>query len=86
MGITEILQRTIDGIDVEIVSYDKGNGAFVFISDEYAGSVELDPSLRTWSANPLYSEHGGSSAARWEAIRYVVHIYVTSAMKAALSR
>jgi hypothetical protein len=87
MNATALLAKTIDGVPVEILTYAKGDGALVFVSDEYAGSVERDADLRTWTAYPLYTEPGeNASAGMWEAIRRVIHVHVLSAMKAVLAR
>lgn len=85
MSTTELLQRTISGVPIEVMTFAKGDGALVFVSDEYAGSVERDADLRTWTAYPLYVESGSNaSAGMWEAIRRVIYVHITSAMKAVL--
>lgn len=86
MSATTLLQHTIDGVPVEILTYAKGDGALVFVMDEYAGSVERDTDLRTWTAYPLYTEPGSnSSAGMWEAVQRVIHVHILSAMRAVLA-
>lgn len=86
MGTTSLLQRTVDGVPVEILTYAKGDGALVFVMDEYAGSVERDSDLRTWMAYPLYTETGANSATgMWEAVQRVIHVHILAAMKAVLA-
>jgi hypothetical protein len=85
--MSAIIRETISGASVEVYTFDKGNGAFVFVDDEFAGSVERDAMLQTWTSVPLYRRAISAPAdGMWSAVRAVIHAHIDSCVKAALAR
>lgn len=89
MTVTEILDRTVGNIPVEIVQ-SKGTGvALVFVGGEYAGSAERDSTLGTWGAFALLRPDAGTvkhSEGMWGAIKDVISQHVESVLKAVLAK
>lgn len=87
MSATDVLQKVIDGVSVEVMTYSKGDGALVFVDDEYAGSAERDSELQTWTAFPLFADNGvNSSEGMWSAVRRIVRVHLLASMVEAMAR
>lgn len=87
MKAHELLGDTINDVCVEVCTYEKGNGALVFVADEYAGSAERDGELGTWTAFPMSTEPGSdSSDGLWGAVQRLVHVHLTTAFKRVLGQ
>jgi hypothetical protein len=88
MSASEILRKTIKGMPVEIMTFSKGNGALVFVADEYAGSAERDESGQSWTAFPLYRlpETETVAGGLWEAVGMIVSAHVAGAFAAVTAR
>jgi hypothetical protein len=85
--MSETIRRAILGVTVEVLTFEKGNLAFVFMDNELAGSVERDVTLDTWTALPLYLGARLTPAdGMWAAVQKVVHAHVDSCVKAVLAR
>ena len=80
------IRKAIKNATVEVFTFDKGNGAFVFVDSELAGSVERDLTLNTWTSVPLY-RFGMTAAAdgMWSAVRNVIHAHVEACVKSELA-
>lgn len=77
------IRNAVKNATVEVFTFDKGNGAFVFVDHELAGSVERDPNLNTWTSVPLYRGRMSEPAdAMWSAVRNVIHAHIESCVKA----
>jgi hypothetical protein len=77
------IRKAIKNATVEVFTFDKGNGAFVFVDSELAGSVERDVRLETWTSVPLYRGRMCEPAdGMWSAVRNVIHAHIESCVKA----
>lgn len=86
MRTTEILRSIVRALTVEIVK-GKGGTAFIFVNDEYAGSVERDEALGTWGAYSLFTTGDiQTSEGMWGAIDAIVADHIDTSLKAALAR
>lgn len=85
--MSETIRRAILGVTVEVLTFEKGNLAFIFIDNELAGSVERDATLDTWTALPLYlGVKSEPTDGMWSAVQKVVHAHVDSCVRAVLAK
>lgn len=85
--MSDIIRKAILGVTVEVLTFEKGNLAFVFMDDELAGSVERDATLDTWTALPLYlGAKSEPTDGMWSAVQKVIHAHVDSCVKAVLAK
>ena len=67
-------------VDITLVTFAKGDGAFVFVGDEFAGSVERDPI--GWTGNAVLCNERLNDISMWGLVQqiYRTHAFGSLAM------
>lgn len=65
-------------VDVTLTTFEKGNGAFVFIGDEFAGTIERD--TLGWTGNAVYGTSSLCDGSMWGLVRQIIHIHALGSL------
>lgn len=77
------MRTIVSDVDVTVMTFAKGNGAFVFVGDEYAGSVERDEI--GWTGNAVLGNNPIPSAvAMWDVVRSILHVHARQSLRKVL--
>lgn len=78
------MKKIVNDVDVTVMLFSEGKGAFVFIGDEFAGALEQD--AIGWTGYPVLGETAlYSPGDMWGVVRTMVHDYAHQSLREVLA-